>query len=457
MFQRFYEDGLAQASFLIGCERTRQACVIDPRRDVDIYVEAARRANLTIGWAIETHIHADFVSGGRELARIGAVVVSGPGAALRFESHEVADDDVIEMGDVRLRFLHTPGHTPEHISILVTAPGQPDRLFSGDTLFVGGVGRPDLLGEELTRRLAGELYDSLFHKILALDDNVEVHPGHGAGSLCGAGIGSDPFSLIGQERRFNRMLQHTSKAEFVEAVLADLPETPPYFPRMKRVNHEGPRVLGLTGGYDGPEPMRAADAASAMENGAWLIDLRPAAAFGAGHPAGAINISFGSKVGYWAGWVVPADTPVVLLAAKPDEARAAARQLLRVGIDRIDGYVDGGFDGWREAGLPVATIPQMTVEELRTRLDGRQGLTVVDVRTRKEWDAGHLDEATHVPVGDVESHAASLAGKGPLAIMCEGGFRSSLASSLLARAGAGEVINVTGGMAAYRQMSKAKS
>lgn len=454
MLLRFYEDGLAQASYLLACERTRQACVIDPRRDVDIYVEAARPLGLTLAWAIETHIHADFVSGARELARTGAVVMSGPGSALQFDSHEAADEDVIAMGDVRLRFLHTPGHTPEHICVHVETPDQPVRLFTGDTLFVGGVGRPDLLGDVLTRRLAGELYDSLFRRILALGDDVEIHPGHGAGSLCGAGIGTEPFSLLAQERRFNRMLQHQSKDTFVAAVLADLPETPPYFPRMKRVNHEGPRVLGLSEGYDGPAPLGASEAAAAVDAGAWLIDLRSSADFGAAHPSGAVNITCGSKVGYWAGWVIPAGTPVVLLAAKPGDTRTAARQLLRVGADRIEGFVDGGFDAWRAAGLPVASIPQMSIQELDERLTRGERLTVLDVRNAKEWNDGHIEGATHVPVGDVPGRASELAGSTPIATLCEGGFRSSLASSLLVRAGIPNVINVRGGMGAVRESKK---
>ena len=331
MFHRYFDEGLAQTSFLVACERTRDAVVIDPRRDVGVYVEAARRHNVRIVHSIETHIHADFVSGSRELAAVGARTVAGPGSDLQFDFREARDGEVVNVGGIALRFLHTPGHTPEHISILVEQPGAPARVFTGDTLFVGAVGRPDLLGEEPTRRLAAQLYDSLFGKLLTLDDAVEVHPGHGAGSLCGASIGSEPHTTIGRERRFNPMLRHTSREAFVAAVLADLPETPSYFPRMKRVNHDGPPVLGLTNGYPAVRKLSATQAAGASREGAWILDLRTSEDFGAGHPKGAVHIGFGSKVGYWAGWILPGDAPIILLASSGTHVENVQAQLLQIG------------------------------------------------------------------------------------------------------------------------------
>jgi hydroxyacylglutathione hydrolase len=450
MFQRYFDEGLAQCSFLIGCERTGEALVVDPRRDVGVYVEAAARRNLRIAYTIETHIHADFVSGSRELAALGATTIAGPGSGLAVPYREARDGEVLEIGGLRCRFLHTPGHTPEHISIVVEQPDEPARIFTGDTLFVGAVGRPDLLGEEQTRQLAGQLYDSLYLRLMTLDDGLEVHPGHGAGSLCGAGIGTEPRSTIGQERRFNPMLRHTSKDAFVAAVLADLPETPSYFPRMKRVNHDGPPVLGLARGLPDLAALTPHEAASAARDGAWIVDLRAVDEFAAGHPAGAINIAFGAKVGYWAGWIVPGDARIVLLASSDTHVRAAQPQLLRVGLDRIDGLVAGGFDAWARGGLPVQSMPAIEVAELRTRLARRDPLTLLDVRTRKEFGSDHLEGAVNVPVGDLPAsdvpHAA-----GPILTMCEAGFRSSLAASLLQRRGVREVVNVTGGMNAYRQ------
>ena len=449
MFQRFFDEGLAQSSFLIACERTREAAIVDPRRDVDLYVTAARRRGLAIVYAIETHIHADFVSGARELSALGARVIAGPGAALLFDHHEPHDRQRLSLGDTTLTFLHTPGHTPEHISVLVDTTGEPTRVLTGDTLFVGAVGRPDLLGEELMRQLAGDLYESLTGKLLALGDEVEVHPGHGAGSLCGAGIGDEPHSTIGRERRFNAMLQHPSKASFVSAVLADLPETPPYFTRMKRVNHEGPTVLGLVDEVAPPSPLSAEEAAGAVHEGVVLVDLRPAEAFAKGHPRHAINIGFGQKVGYWAGWVIPPASPIILVANAVTDVAEARRQLLRVGLENVRGYVDGGFEAWRGAGLPVARIEQTEVGELADRLPRDEHLTLFDVRTRREFDAGHIDRAVHMPVGDVAARAAGLPVGQHAAVICEGGYRSSLAASLLARHGI-PTVNVSGGMAAFR-------
>jgi hydroxyacylglutathione hydrolase len=455
MFQRYFDAGLAQASYLVACDRTREAIVVDPRRDIDVYLAAAEQHQLTITAAIETHIHADFVSGARELAAAAAArTIAGPGAALKFASREVQHDEHLTIGDVSLRFLHTPGHTPEHICIAAEMPGAPRRVFTGDTLFVGAVGRPDLLGDALMRGLAADLYDSLFDKLLVLPDDVEIHPGHGAGSLCGAGIGSEPHSTIGWERRTNPMLTYTSRDGFIAAVLADLPETPPYFTRMKRVNQDGPPLHDFATGYTGVPSMSARQGAEALDAGAVLIDLRDASAFCSAHPAGAVHIAAGAKVGYWAGWVLPEAARVVLFGGSAIEAAEAGRQLLRVGFDEVAGHVEGGIDAWRQAGLPVSRIAQVTAEELRRRLDRGETTTVLDVRTAREWSAGHLEGAVHVPVGDVAAQAGAFRAREAVATICEGGQRSLLAASLLARAGLTNVVNVVGGMNAYRSLPR---
>jgi hydroxyacylglutathione hydrolase len=453
MFQRHFDEGLAQASFFIGCPRSKEAIVIDPRRDVDVYAELARAEGYRIVYSIETHVHADFACGSNELAAIGAKTICGPGSNLQYSNHEVTHGERLQVGDLELQFLHTPGHTPEHISILVRQPGAPARLFTGDTLFVGAVGRPDLLGEELTRRLAGELYDSLFGKILTLDSAIEVHPGHGSGSLCGAGIGSDPFTTIGQERRFNPMLQHKSKEAFVAAVLSDLPDTPPYFPRMKKLNAAGAPVMCLADGYTGPAPVSAADAARAMQAGAILIDLRKAEVFAAGHPKGALNLAYGPKIGYWGGYVLPTEARVFLLGGSARESNDAARQLLRIGLSRIEGAVTGGVEAWREAGLAVGTITLTNVEALQGSLGGPAAPLVIDVRTAKEWKKDHIAGAMHIPLGELEQRAAEIPRDRTAATMCEAGYRSSLAASVLARAGVDRLINVTGGMSAWRALA----
>ncbi len=457
MFHRYFDAGLAQASYLVACDRTREAVVIDPRRDVDVYVATARQAQLKIVAAIDTHVHADFVSGARELATIGAEIITGPGSSLKFPAREVADNERLNVGDVVFRFLHTPGHTPEHVSVLVEAPAEPARVFTGDTLFVGAVGRPDLLGEALMRRLAGQLHDSLFDRLLALDDRVEIHPGHGAGSLCGAGIGVEPFSTVGRERRSNPMLTYVNRDGFIAAVLADLPETPPYFARMKRVNSDGARVLGLAGGYAGVPELTVEATASAVRDGAILIDLRQADAFCAGHVARSVHMAFGPKVGYWAGWVLPADSRIVLMADIVSQASEAGRQLLRVGFDRIDGFVPADLEPWRARGFDTARIIEMTGQELSRQLEQNTDLVVVDVRTASEWSTGHIAGAIHLPIADVSARAATFNPQTPIAMICEGGYRSTLAASLLARAGLDNVITVTGGMTAYRASSESTS
>lgn len=450
MFQRYFDAGLAQASYLLACDRTRAAVIIDPRRDIDIYVAAAAQSGLSIVAAIETHIHADFLSGARELADLGITTIAGPGSSLQFPAREVAHDEELTAGELALRFLHTPGHTPEHISVLASHPGEATRVFTGDTLFVGAVGRPDLLGEALMQRLAGQLYDSLFQIVLALDDHVEVHPGHGAGSLCGAGIGSEPYSTIGRERRFNPLLAHTDRDQFIASVLGDLPETPPYFPRMKRLNALGPPLLGFATGYNGVKEIDLASGARAIRQGAVSIDLCDDDSVCGEHIAASLRMAFGSRIGYWAGWVLPESARIVLLTDSASRAAEAGRQLLRVGFDHIEGYVAAPGSAWRDLGFPVLSITQITVGELRDQLAQPGGLTLVDVRSDREWNEGHIAEAIHVPIDEMSARAAEFDRHKPVATICEGGYRSMLAASILARAGFPRVLNVTGGMTAYR-------
>jgi hydroxyacylglutathione hydrolase len=449
MFQRFYDEGLAQASFLIGCDRTGQAVAIDPRRDVSIYLAAARQHGAMLVAAIETHVHADFVSGARELARAGVRVYAGPGAGLEYEHHAVRDGETLPVGDLTLTFFHTPGHTWEHLAILAQGPDGPAQLFTGDLLFVGAVGRPDLAGDAQTRQLAEKLHASLA-RIMALDGAIEVHPGHGAGSLCGAGIGNEPSTTIARERRQNAMVQYTDREAFVAAVLADLPETPPYFARMKRVNKSGPPPLDENRRLPS---IRPAAAAALAADGALVLDLRPAVEFAEGHPDGALNLTYGAKMGYWAGWVVPADVPLLLLADEPAHAREAATQLARVGLDRIEGTIAGGFDAWAAAGLPVSQIDQMSAAELRAAVAGRlEPMRIVDVRSPREWRGGHVDGSVNIPVGEIPARARELDGDALVATICEGGYRSSLAASLLAHEGIPRLVNVVGGMTAYRAL-----
>jgi hydroxyacylglutathione hydrolase len=425
--------------------------VIDPRRDAGIYVAAARQEGVELAAAIETHIHADFVSGAHELQAGGVEAITGPGSNLEYPHRESTDGQQLTIGDLTLTFMSTPGHTPEHIAVQADLPGAPSRLFTGDLLFVGAVGRPDLLGTEQTRQLANDLFDSL-QRVLRLPDDVEVHPGHGAGSLCGAGIGKEPHSTIGRERELNPMLRHRDRGAFVAAVLADLPETPAYFARMKRINREGPPLLGLLEDKRAVPGLRPAAAAALIADGALLLDLRSGEAFAEEHPAGALNFAFGPKIGYWAGWILPASSPIVLLAEQPAHAREAALQLLRVGLDRVEGVVDGGLVAWRGAALPTASAPRMSAVELRSAIARRDPLTIVDVRTVKEWKGGHIDGAINIPLGELPDRVGEVPAGKPVATICEGGYRSSLAASYLEREGILDITNVAGGMTAFREV-----
>jgi hydroxyacylglutathione hydrolase len=450
MFRRFFEEGLAQSSYLIACDRTRQAAVIDPRRDIGEYVSAARNAGLTITHAIETHIHADFVSGARELAALGAQVVAGPGAGLAFDHLEVPHGSALGVGDMEVRVLHTPGHTPEHISLIQTHPAEPPRVFTGDTLFVGAVGRPDLLGDAAMRSLAEQLHESLFTTLMRLPDDLELWPGHGAGSLCGSGIGGAAHSTIGDERRHNPLLQHSSREAFVQAVLSDLPDTPPYFSRMKQLNKHGATVRQLAGGVDAPPVIAPTAAADRARDGAWILDLRSTTEHAAGHPRGSLAIPSGSKIGYWSAWMIPAGSPIILLAENAEEAAEARRQLLTVGLDEVPGWIAGGFEKWSDAGLPVSTTPLVAAIDLRRGEVHPSRLTIVDVRSRREWAHDHVPGALHIPLQELRSRIEEIPRGRPIATMCEGGSRSALAASLLERAGLENVMNVAGGMSVWR-------
>ncbi len=444
-FRQFYLGCLAHASYLVG--DGGDAAVVDPRRDVEEYLADAAAQGLTIKWVLETHLHADFVSGHLELAeRTGATIVFGAKARAAFEHRPVADGEEIALGGLTLRFLETPGHTPESISILVLDP-QPRLVFTGDTLFIGDVGRPDLAASAAgvtPAHMAGQLYDSL-RKLLALPDDVAVYPAHGAGSLCGRNISSETSSTIGVQRRTNYALQPMAKADFVKIMTADLPETPAYFPRDVEINRAGAPAVA-----EGAMP-RALGPREAMEladGGAVLLDVRSAAAFGAGHPAGAVNVALTGQFASWAGTLLAADRPIVLVT--DDEAGAAegATRLARVGLENVAGYLAGGVAAWDAAGLPVERVPQVDVAELRAQLAEPAAPLVLDVRRPREFEAGHVPGARSIPLDRLGKELDATTIAGPVAIICAGGYRSSTAASLLKQKGL-EPINVVGGTNAW--------
>lgn len=445
-FKQFYLGCLAHASYLIGDQG--EAAVVDPRRDVEEYLDEAAAHGLAIRYVIETHLHADFVSGHLELAqRTGATVVIGARAGALFPHRAVVEGDELRLGRVVLRFLETPGHTPESLSVVVTdtaASSQPRLVLTGDTLFIGDVGRPDLAcGEDVSAdAMAGMLYDSLHAKLLALPDAVEVYPAHGAGSLCGRNISKETSSTIGEQRRGNWALQPMPREEFVRALTADLPEAPAYFSHDAALNRRGAPALEAR-----PRSLSPAEADEAIRGGAIALDVRGGAAFGAGHVPGSVNVGLDGQFASWSGALLPTDRPLVIVAEDESGVSQAATRLARVGLERVEGFLGGGVRAWADSGRPLARLAQVTVDELERRLAAEPGLRVLDVRRPGEFAAGHVPGAISLPLDRLQRDWPAAGA--PTAVICAGGYRSSAAASLLEARGALDLVNVVGGTSAW--------
>ena len=449
-FEQVYLGCLAQASYLIGSDG--EAAVVDPRRDVDEYLRKAEEQGLRIRYIVETHLHADFVSGHRELAdRTGAEILIGAKAEALFPHRAVEDGDEVRVGRVILRFLETPGHTPESLSVVVIdteRSADPRLVLTGDTLFIGDVGRPDLVGTRgLTAdHMAGLLYDSLHDKLLALPDAVEVYPAHGAGSLCGKNIAKETWSTIGEQRRTNHALQPMSRDAFISRMTTDLPEQPRYFGMDVEMNRRGAAPLAA---QEKPEALDDADFAAAQHAGAVIVDVRPNADFGAGHVPGSLNIGLGGQFASWAGTLIDPSKPILLVAGDDARVAEAVMRLARVGVENVTGYLAGGVEAWRAAGRRLATIAQISVAELRALAAEDRRLQIVDVRRPGEYAGGHVPGALTAPLDRVERDTARLDPTRPTAVICAGGYRSSAATGILAARGFRNLKNVLGGTAAW--------
>ena len=451
-FKQFYLGCLAHASYLLGSDG--EAAVVDPQRDVDQYIAEAEAHGLKIKYVVETHLHADFVSGHCELAaRTGAEIVFGRAARAAFPHRAVRESDEIRVGKVILRFIETPGHTPEGISVLVIdteVSDEPQKVLTGDTLFIGDVGRPDLAGSKgfTSEQMAAMLYDSLHQKLLKLDDAVEVFPAHGAGSMCGRNISKETSSTIGQQRRSNYALAPMSRDEFVSLMTEDLPPAPDYFSRDAEINRTGAPALDA---LPRPAALAPADVARLRREGNYVVlDTRPAAAFGAGHVPGALNVGLGGQFATWAGSLIRPDEKIILVADDEAKVDEAVVRLARVGLETVAGYLEGGTAAWRGAGFEVATVEQISVEELRRRLDAEPDLQVLDVRRAAEYEAGHVPGARLSTLASLSSDPLEgLDPARPVAVICAGGYRSSAATSLLAPRGFSKLSNVAGGTSAY--------
>ena len=459
-FHQRFVPGLAIYSYMVGDEKSKQCAIIDPTRDVDDFLEIARREGLRITHVLETHVHADFVSGSAELkARLGddvQVIVSGMGGESwtpPYADLVVGDGDEFTLGSVRLQAVATPGHTPEHVSWALfddsRSKDAPWLIFSGDFLFVGDVGRPDLLGEEARKTLAHQLYHSVFERLPILPDFTEVYPAHGSGSLCGKAIGSRSSSTVGFERLFSGALQPKPEPEWVSNLLDGMPIAPPYFLRMKKVNAEGPKVLGAE--PFGQKRFTPKEVRDQVCDHCVVLDVRTKEAFAAAHIPGSINIPLANNLPTWAGWVLPYDQPILIVPDDDNDVPEVVTQLLRIGFDDVQGYLEGGLADWETLGFELSHLKTTSVHELASKLPQEtERPFVLDVRTDSEWSSGHIKGALHIHAGKLQERMAEVPKNKPIAVVCGSGYRASIASSLLKREGYSDVSNVLGGMSAWK-------
>ena len=438
----FVDTGLGNSAYLIGSHETKKGILIDPLRDVDRYLHTASELGLTLTHVLDTHLHADFVSGNREIAhQVNAVIGASAEAKVGFDHQPLTEDSVIDLGAFQIRVMTTPGHTPEHISFLLVEPDgkTPSALFSGGALIVGGAARTDLLSHELTHPLASHLYHTIHDKLLKLPDEVNVFPTHGAGSFCVAPSSPDRTTTIGRERKTNALAQPQSEAEFIKRALTGLPAYPTYYKYMRAINQRGAKILG---GVPILKPYSASEVKALMDDGVVVLDIRHQKAFGAGHIPNSYGIRVDAPLVVWAGWVIPFGSRIVLLGESAGEREDATRQLIRIGYDEVIGYVEGGIEAWAK-DYPVETVETLNPKELRERLNE---VTVVDVRRLSEWDEGHIAGAIHFEGGRVAWDELTFPMDKPLAIQCASGNRSMVAISVLKRRGIHNVIQVDGGI-----------
>ena len=449
-FEQFYLTCLAHASYMIGSEG--EAAVVDPQRDVDIYLKAAGEQGLQIRHIFETHLHADFVSGHKELAaRTGSKIYIGARANAGFPHVALTDGFEVLVGAVRFRALETPGHTPESVCLVITngeKSVQPCSVLTGDTLFIGDVGRPDLSRTHTPRELAGLLYDSLHQKLLALPDAVAVYPAHGAGSLCGRAMRAERSSTIGSERLTNYALQIANREEFIAQLTTNLPARPDYFLEDAEINRSGAGALTELPPLPGLSP---AEVQRLLQLNANVLDVRSGDEFAAGHVPGSVGIALSGQFASWAGGVLGIHSKPVLIGdtgAQIDEARL---RLARVGIEDLRGYLAGGLAAWQKAGLPLAKTAQISPQELNQKLrDGTvRAADVLDVRREGEWQAGHIADVQCRALDTFPHGLPAMDRERPVAVHCKSGYRSIIACSLLERAGYRNVINVAGGFDAW--------
>jgi hydroxyacylglutathione hydrolase len=462
-FKRFYDDALAQASYMIGCQRTGEALIVDPNRDVQQYVEAARAENLRVTHVTETHIHADFVSGARELAKhTGAQVLLSQEGGADWQYQYAADagatllrdGDSFTVGNIRIDVMHTPGHTPEHISFVVTdvpASPAPWGILTGDFVFVGDVGRPDLLeraaGQANTMEAGARTLFRSLARFRSLPDHVQVWPGHGAGSACGKALGAIASSTVGYEKLGNWGVASTDENEFVGAVLAGQPEPPTYFAQMKRINREGPPLIGESAVDSSAIVSQPADRLDELlARGDVIVDTRSSADYAAGHVHGTLNIPLNAAFAGWAGWLLPYDRDIHLIVDDASRIGELRRALGMIGLDRVAGF----FGAEALAGRELDRVLLVAAPDVAAMID-RGEASVIDVRGRAEYEQGHIPGVPNIPVGHLARRIAELPTDKRIVVQCQLGTRSAIAASVLLGRGIRNVINLAGGIVAWQR------
>lgn len=453
VFKTVQSEGIAELSYLVGDDDEGVAAVFDPRPDCNVYIDLAREAGVAITHIFETHIHADLVSGSRELcARSESAKIFAShegGAEYEFEVEKLKDSDRFTFGEVLITVRHTPGHTPEHVAYLLAdaeVPDEPWGILTGDSLFVSSAGRPDLLGEKHTKQLAEQQFHTLRDFYLKLPDHVMIYPNHGAGSPCGADIGARLTSTIGYERMHNRFLQFDDVKKFTDYALATAPPVPTYYPRMKKVNAAGPEILGSLPRVPSL-PAKAFKAAVEKKTGQ-LVDVRTMLAFGGGHIAGALNIGGSPILSIWAGWMLDPEKPILLVLENDNDLEKVLQLFVRTGYTKFAGYLIDGMKSWDAAGFPIERIGQMSVHELNER---KLSLQIIDVRGPGEWKKGHVPGARHIFVPELQNRMGELDRNKPTVVYCGSGYRASIAASILKRAGFKELWNVPGSWEAWKK------
>ena len=448
LVQQFFVNGLAHCSYLLGGSKT--CAIIDPRRDVQIYLDTAKSMGLKITHIIETHLHADFISGHMDLAeKTGAKIYAPKAGKCEFEHIALSEGDTFEIEDMELKIMETPGHTPEHICYVVADHSRgedPVALFSGDTLFVGDVGRPDLF-PNIAKELASKLYESIHTKLINLPDFCELYPAHGAGSLCGRAMSAKRTSTIGYEKKYNYAFQIKNRVKFIESLTTDMPEAPDHFSRCSEVNRKGPALVRSLPTLMPFDPISFSK--KAQEKDLLVLDIRTYEAFGGQHIVGSYHIDLGGNFATFAGWVLPPYANILLVVDNAEQAEEALVWLRRVGLDRTIGYLDGGMYEWAKAGLPTEHVCQFSSEELNKRISKGQPITIVDVRAKREYQTGHIDGTVNIPAPDLRKRYQELDPKTPIVVICNTGHRSSLGASLLKQHGLEDVSNLAGGMTGY--------